>query len=284
MHIRPPAVAGAFYPLGASELRAELAQALAKARARERSVIAAIAPHAGYAYCGKTAAAVYGSIAANFNTAVILGPNHFGIGAGIATSSGIWRTPLGAVSVDDEFAEQLQADSPIIEDHGAHAREHSIEVQLPWLQHRFENFKFVPICINPIYFDKGTCRRIGQKIAQVAAKLKRKVLIIASSDFSHYGAAYGWMPFKGTVSQVLKKIREIDMHVASCITRLMPEKLIEVCDERRLTVCGYGGIAATIWAAQELGAKKGKVADYSTSFDISRDASAIVGYCGIVLF
>lgn len=284
MQIRNPAVAGAFYPLGASELRAQIDKFISKVKGTEQKVIAAVAPHAGYDYCGRTAAAVYKSIAGGFDTAVILGPNHFGSGTGIATDSGLWRTPLGNAAIDEEFVTELQRNSMIVENGLAHRREHSIEVQLPWLQHRFKDFKFVPICINPTYFEIDSMRAVGNKIAETAKSLNRKILIVASSDFTHHGPSYGYAPFKGTMAQVLKKIKETDMEVAGYATRLMPERLLEVCADRRLTICGAGAIAAAIWAAQKLGAKEGKVVDYSTSFDVSRDTSTVVGYCGIVLY
>jgi len=125
-------------------------------------------------------------------------------------------------------------------------------------------------------------RTLGTKIAEVAQKLGRKILVIASSDFTHYGPAYGYAPFKANVSQTLKKIKELDMEIAGYAARLMPERLIEACESR--TVCGYGAIAAALWAAGKLGAKQGRVVAYSTSFDVSKDASAIVGYCGMAIF
>lgn len=281
MYIREPAVAGAFYPLAASELRSSLDKY--RVVAKPQPVIAAVAPHAGYMYCGKTAAAVYASIAPGFGTAVIMGPNHGGLGA-ITTDSGGWRTPLGIVGIDEDFVKELISNTLVTLDSRAHLREHSIEVQLPWLQHRFGNFKFVPISVNPACYDIERMRKLGIRIAETANRLKRKILIIASSDFTHYGPLYGYTPFKGNVSQTLKKIKEADMDIANCAIKFMPEKLIETCADEGPTVCGYGPIAAAVWAAKKLGAKQGNITDYSTSFDVSRDASAIVGYCGIILF
>ena len=278
MHIREPAVAGAFYPMSASELRSAIEKFWTNAKPQH--VIATVAPHAGYKYCGKTFASVYSSILPDFETAIIIGPNHAGVGM-IATDTGAWRTPLGSVTIDEDFVRELTADGSIAIDSRAHLREHSIEVQLPWLQHNFNNFKFVPVSVKPLYFDVEHMKPLGNRIAEIAKKLGRKVLIIASSDFTHYGSVYGYTPFKTNVSQTLKKVKEMDMEVAGYAMKLMPERLIEVCADR--TVCGYGPIAAAVWAAQKLGAKGGQVVDYSTSFDVSKDASAIVGYCGIML-
>lgn len=281
MHIREPAVAGVFYPMSASELR----NAISKYRTsvEEKKVIAAVVPHAGYQYSGKTASKVYAGISQKFDTVIILGPNHHGVGS-ISTDTGEWRTPLGILKIDEEFVKELTDGGLVNIDSRAHLREHSIEVQLPMLQQRFGELKFVPITINSAFYDIDNMKKLGNKIADVANRLKRQPLIIASSDFTHYGSAYGYTPFKANVSQTLKKIKDIDMEIASYATRIMPEKMIDECKDRELTICGYGPIAATVWAASKLGAKKGEVVDYSTSFDVSKDASAIVGYCGIVLF
>jgi AmmeMemoRadiSam system protein B len=284
MHIREPAVAGGFYPFGSSELRRDIGRYFSESNLKERNVVAIISPHAGYKYCGKTAATAYSAVADGFDSVVVIGPNHMGIGSGIATSSSVWKTPIGSVKPDEEFIAKLMEGTNIEDDYRAHQQEHSIEVQLPWLQHKFKDFKFVPICINPIYFNKETCKEIGDKIAEVSKKLNRKVLIVGSSDFTHYGSLYGYQPFRGPTSQILKKIKEIDMEVAGYTTKFMPERLLEVVSEKRYSVCGYGAIATAIYAAKSLGAKDGEVVDYSTSFDISRDIKSVVAYCGIILY
>jgi len=284
MQIRNPAVAGAFYPFGSDELRKTIKKFFDEIKVEERKVLGIVSPHAGYVYCGKTAASVYKSISNDFDTAVILGPNHMGMGVGVATSSGIWKTPFGSVKIDEEFTKKLTKGSIVMEDFKSHLREHSIEVQLPWLQYRFGDFKFIPISINPIYFDLKTCKEIGEKIAEVANDLKRKILIVASSDFTHYGSIYGYKPFSGSANEVLRKIKEIDMEIIGYIEKIMPQRVLETCDEKRLTICGCGGIASMLYAAKKLGAKEGKLIDYSTSFDVSRDVDAVVGYAGIVIY
>jgi len=282
--VRNPVVAGAFYPSDVKELKKMIKGFLDKADVKGKNVIGIVSPHAGYIYCGKIMADIYKSISNKFETAVILGPNHSGYGVGVATSLIDWKTPLGNIKADEEFIKELVKDSMIMEDPRPHMREHSIEVQLPWLQYLFKNFKFVPISINPIYFDLKTCKEIGEKIADVTKKLKRKVLIIASSDFTHYGSMYGYTPFKGKADDVLKKIKEMDLEVINFIEKLKPEDVIKTCDEKRLTICGYGGIASMLFAAKLLGAKKAELIDYTTSFDVSRSIDAIVGYAGISIF
>ena len=279
--MREPVFAGAFYPYDPEELRKTIKGFLGNG-ANKRDVIGAVAPHAGYAYCGKTAASVYGAIAGGFETAVVLGPNHSGTGSGIAVSSDSWKTPLGTVKSDKEFAKELVRDSIIAEDETAHSREHSIEVQLPWLQFLFRDFRIVPISVSPAYFDIDSCKEIGDKITEAADRLKRKILIIASSDFTHYGHSYGYLPFVG--GDVAGKIKELDMKTIGLVEKLDAEKVIRASYEKGLTICGYGAIASMLFAAKKLGAKKGKLMDYSTSFDISKNLDAIVGYAGLIIY
>jgi AmmeMemoRadiSam system protein B len=282
--MREAVVAGSFYPAGSEELRQMIKNFIDKIEPKRRACLGIVAPHAGYAYCGKTAASVYVNVSTGFETAVIIGPNHSGAGVGVATSLETWKTPLGSLEVDREFVREISKDSIILEDPQSHWSEHSIEVQLPWLQYRFKDFRIVPITINPIYFDVDSCKEIGEKIAEVAKALRRKVLIIASSDFTHYGSMYGYTPFRGSASNILKRIKEIDGEVIDLITKLKPLDVIRVCDEKRLTICGYGGIAAMLFAAKALEAKQGELLDYSTSFEISKDIDAVVGYSGIAIY
>jgi hypothetical protein len=284
MQTRNPVVAGSFYPNDSEELRNTIKKFLEKVKSKPRKCIGLVAPHAGYAYCGKIAASAYKSMSNNFDTAVILGPNHGGLGVGVSVSFENWRTPLGTVEVDEEFVKELIKDSMIMEDSKSHWREHSIEVQLPWLQYLFKDFRIVPISINPIYFDVKTCKEIGEKIAETSRLTRRKVLIIASSDFTHYGSMYGYEPFRGKITEVLNKVKKMDYEVIDLITGLKPKEVIETCEEKRLTVCGYGGIAAMLYAAISLKAERGELIDYSTSFEVSKNTDAIVGYAGISIF
>jgi AmmeMemoRadiSam system protein B len=279
--MREPVVAGAFYPYDSEELKKTLKGFLG-ADIEKSKVLGIVAPHAGYAYCGKTAAAVYKTVSNDFETAVVLGPNHSGIGSGIATNSDSWKTPLGVAKPDEEFVKELVRNSIISEDDEAHSREHSIEVQLPWLQYLFKNFRIVPISIGPSYFDIDSCREIGSKIADVAKKLKRKILIVASSDFTHYGYSYGYLPFRR--GNAIEKIKELDMKIIDLIEKLDAEKLVKTSYEKGLTICGYGAIASMLFATKKMGAKKGELINYSTSFDVSKNLDAVVGYAGIAIY
>jgi hypothetical protein len=283
MPTRNPAVAGQFYPDDIEGLREMIKKFLEKTKPERRNTIGIVVPHAGYVYCGKTAAAVYNSVAHGFDTVVLLGPSHSGLGE-VATSLETWKTPLGLAKPDEDFIKEISRDSIILEDPKLHWSEHSIEVQLPWLQYRFEDFKIVPISINPVYFDVDTCKEIGTKIAETATYLRRKILMVASSDFTHYGPMYDYQPFKGDEKKILERIKETDMEVIDHILKLKPVDVVKTCEEKRLTICGYGAIASMLFAARELEAKKAELIDYSTSFEVSRNRDAIVGYAGIAIY
>src|SRR5271165_1851787 len=186
--IRPPAVAGRFYPGNAQRLRAEVEHLTADSQVGEEKKIRAIgciSPHAGYAYSGPVAGALYSRLELP-RRFVILCPNHTGNGEPLAImSDGEWRTPLGNVSIDGEIAGALKAATPLLaEDSTAHQYEHALEVQLPFLQVLTPEFQFVPIAVGTSKFESLTT--LGQAIAMVLAKLPEPAIVIASSDMNHY--------------------------------------------------------------------------------------------------
>ncbi len=279
MPLRSPAVAGSFYPGSSHALEEALNDFLGKGL-QKMQCVGAVVPHAGYDFCGRVAASVYGRLA-SFDTAVIIGPNHTGLGVGVATTSQGWKTPLGIVEADMELIEALKG-KIIMEDPLSHIREHSIEVQLPWLQHLFPKARIAPISVNPIYFDADNSREIGNAIASAIRKTKRNAAIIASSDFTHYGSAYANEPYAGKpAKEILGNIIKTDKEAIDLITSLRPDDFVRFCDDNRLTICGYGCIAAMLHASIALGAKRGELTKYSTSYDVSHDENAIVGYAGI---
>jgi MEMO1 family protein len=273
---RIPVVAGSFYPSKREELEAVLKKFLVKSK--KRRTLGVVVPHAGYEYSGKTAGAVYSTIEPGFETIVLIGPNHNAQG-NVSVSSEEWQTPLGIIKPDLDFIKELSKDYTIIEDNASQSMEHSLEVQIPFIQSLFKGVMIVSITINPYNFDIQTCRDVGEVIARAAKKLKRKILIVASSDFTHYGSMYGYEPFKG--GNIVEKIKNNDMKVIDSIVELNPEKVIETCEKNKLTVCGYGAIAAMLFAVNKLGAKNAELVDYSTSFEVSKNKDAIVAYAGI---
>jgi AmmeMemoRadiSam system protein B len=263
--MRTPAVSGQFYPRGKNDLRKEISRCFANIPLKERSVFGAVVPHAGYMYSGTTAAHVY-SVLPEADTFVLIGPNHTGYGSPVSVSSEIWSTPFGEVNSDLEFIKALP--KKIIDtDESAHRYEHSLEVQLPFLQHRFSDFRIVPICMG--MQDEETALEVGGEISEAVLKVKRKVVIIASSDFSHYKLD---KVARGDDAYFIDPILELDTQEFYC--RLY---------ERAASVCGYGPIAAMVSASKNLGAKHGSLLKYTTSGDTTGDFSAVVGYAGIIV-
>ncbi len=263
--MRAPAVAGQFYPGSKNGLEKELSRCFSGIRIGEKYVIGAIVPHAGYVYSGKTAAYVYSSLP-KADTYVIIGPNHTGYGSPVAVSSEAWSTPLGEVKSDNEFIKALP--KKIIDlDESAHKYEHSIEVQLPFLQHRFKEPSIVAICMG--MQDEETANDVGSEIAEAVHRVKKKVVIIASSDFTHYRPD--------------KVARENDRYYIDAILNMDVSGFYRRLLEKQASVCGYGAIAAMLTASKSLGAKKATLLKYSTSGDTSGDYSAVVGYAGIIV-
>lgn len=276
--IRAPVVAGTFYDLNKEMLRKQIERCfshkLGPGEMKKKSFIAAIAPHAGYEYSGPIAAWTYSRI--EKASYLILGPNHTGIGARFAAmKSGMWKTPLGGIIVYEKFAEKLFEECKILElDVMAHENEHSIEVQLPFLQYRFgDDFKFVPISILNEFADETlleACRIIGKGVASAIKKQKEKWIIIASSDFSHY------------VPQ--ERALKTDNYVIKAILKLNEKDFFARINEKAANVCGFGPIAIAIVAAKALGAKKGELLKYSTSGNITGDIGAVVGYASTIIY
>lgn len=263
--MRKPAVSGQFYPRDKKDLEREINRCFAGITSVERDVLGAVVPHAGYMYSGNTAAHVYSALP-KANTYVLLGPNHTGYGSPVSVSGETWSTPLGEVKSDSEFIRALPG--KIIDiDESAHKYEHSIEVQLPFLQHMFREFNIVPVCMG--MQDEETALDVGMELAEAARKVNKKVVIIASSDFTHY------KPDKIARENDAYYIRSIlDMDIAGFYRRL---------NERNASVCGFGAIAAMLAATTALGANRATLLKYSTSGDTTGDLSAVVGYAGIIV-
>ena len=275
MKIRKPAVSGMFYAGTARELEEQIEWcykhklgpgAIPRVNSEGlRDIVAIVAPHAGYYYSGPVAAHAYKELADDgiFDTAVILGPNHTGYGYPVSLWAGdSWDTPLGEVEINKKLAQRLLGDV-IKADETAHIHEHSIEVQLPWLQHLYKKVKIVPITM--LAQDIETARIVGKAISQAGDNL----IIIASSDFTHY--------------EPHSVAMEKDGSVIEAIVALDEEELYERCESLDCTMCGYGPVASAIVAAKEMKAKKASLLKYATSGDTSGDFSRVVGYGSIVI-
>ncbi|MBZ0168130.1 hypothetical protein MELA_02371 [Candidatus Methylomirabilis lanthanidiphila] len=265
--IRQAVAAGSFYPEMPERLRAQAADLIAGDLPKVRA-IGAIVPHAGYIYSGKISGAVYGRLVFP-DVFVILGPNHTGVGAGVAIMThGKWETPLGQIPIDTELATAILRNSQTIEeDQLGHQREHSIEVQLPLLQASDRPFSFVPICL--FSSEYAVCQDVGLAVAQAIAGLNRSVLIVASTDMSHY------------VSREQAKIKD---HLAiEAIVACDPQRLHRIVRREGITMCGFHPTTALLVAAQELGATSAELIGYATSADVTKDDSSVVGYAGLVV-
>jgi len=275
MQIRKPAVAGMFYAGTAKELEEQIEWcykhelgpgAIPRVNSKGlREIAAIVVPHAGYYYSGPVAAHAYKELADDgiFDTAVILGPNHTGYGYPVSLWAGVgWNTPLGELEINKELAQRLLGEV-IKADETAHTHEHSIEVQLPWLQYLYKKVKIVPISM--LAQDIETARAVGKAISQAGDNL----IIIASSDFTHYE------PYSVAM--------ERDGSVIEAIVALDEEELYERCENLNCTMCGYGPVASAIVAAKEMKAKKASLLKYATSGDTSGDFSQVVGYGSIVI-
>jgi MEMO1 family protein len=266
-NIRKPAVAGTFYPATKKELAALVDSMIADDEPKEEA-LGVICPHAGYIYSGPVAGAVLSRVQVT-DTVIIMGPNHTGLGRPFSImTSGNWETPLGAVEIDSELATKLlQHTSYLEEDADAQVREHSVEVQIPFLQHFKKDVKIVPIVLSQ---DSGDVYKvIGGEIGWVLKELGRNVLILASSDMTHYEPQ----------QQAARK----DASAIEAILRLDADALLDRVERQNITMCGYAPVVAMITAARALGASKAKLVKYQTSGDTSGDYDAVVGYAGLVI-
>lgn len=275
--VRMPAVAGTFYPSENVELLRTIqdcfthelgpgnlppAPDLPKPRAL-------ISPHAGYSYSGPIAAQGFYSVSSleYIDLAIILGPNHWGIGSGVASvDGGLWRTPLGDVAVDSDSVRELVRSTRIVDvDESSHSREHSIEVQIPFLQHIFSNkFKILPLSM--YQQDMMTAQEIAKGLLPILNK--KRTLLIASSDLTHY--------------ERLNNATQKDLQLVKAIESLDLEKFYDVLESLNVTACGYGPIGVLISIMKQIGISKGRLLKYATSGHTTKDFSSVVGYASIV--
>jgi AmmeMemoRadiSam system protein B len=264
--VRRPAVAGYFYPKKADELRA-MVKGMVDPQAQKKKALAVVSPHAGFVYSGGVAGAVYSSVEIP-GVVIILGPSHQGIRTvfGIM-SEGAWQTPLGEVPVDARLARAILERSPLVqEDAGGQAAEHSLEVQLPFLQYLKKEFSIVPLCISPAagYDD---LENLADALADSIRQSGQEVLLVSSTDMSHY------------VSQ--ETARKLDFMAIEKILALDARGLYDVVQEENISMCGFQPTTAVILAAKKLGARTAELVRYQTSGDASGDYERVVGYAGL---
>ena len=265
--IRHPVVAGQFYPASASQLKAMI-KTLVDEEVEKREVIGLVSPHAGYVYSGPVAGAVISRIKFK-DTFIIIGPNHTGRGKPLSImTEGVWQTPLGDIAIDSELGKRiLTSSSHLQEDDAAHQYEHSLEVQLPFLQYFRPDIRIVPITL--AYGSRAAYREIGREIARAVRELPREVVIMASSDMTHYESQ--------------ESAQQKDQQAIDAILRLDEDELLRRVEELDISMCGYAPTVCLISAAKELGATAAELVRYQTSGDITGDYSSVVGYAGIII-
>jgi len=267
--IRASVVAGQFYSDSPSSLKSEIRSFVGSTPGKERA-IGVISPHAGYVYSGGVAGAVLSSFIPR-SKYIVLGPNHTGMGERLGMSRcESWETPLGRAMIDKKLAAAIKDNSKHIKwDEASNAAEHSIEVQLPFLQVLNKDFTFVPIVVS--YNTPEAYRETGRDIA-IAVKslgIEDDTVIIASSDMTHYEP-----------HDVAKKKDSIAI---DAVLKLDEERLLKNIEQFNITMCGFAPAVIMMVAAKELGARSAKLIKYQTSGDVSGDLSSVVGYAGIII-
>ncbi|HXO87728.1 MAG TPA: AmmeMemoRadiSam system protein B [Candidatus Acidoferrales bacterium] len=266
--IRPPAVAGRFYPSDPRELARQVDDFMDGATTKTRA-LGCVVPHAGYMYSGHVAGATYAALEIPARS-ILMGPRHYPQGQPLAIlATGSFSTPLGEARIDARLAAELARACPLLrEDAVAHAREHSLEVQLPFLQRIVgDGLRFAPVVLATDRY--GVMEDLGQAVAEVVRSQSEPVLVIASSDMNHYE------------SDEITRVK--DERAIARVLALDPRGLYETVRNEGITMCGYAATVAMLVAMRELGAKDAKLIRYATSGDVSGDRDQVVGYAGIVI-
>jgi AmmeMemoRadiSam system protein B len=266
--IRKPAVAGAFYPSNPEELTSMI-KGMVDLEREKKKALAVISPHAGFIYSGPVAGALFSSVQLP-GKYVLLGPSHRKISSKAALMrTGAWSTPFGDIPVDSELADFILSFSAVLdEDEEAHRNEHSLEVQLPFIQYFVKQFSIVPISIGyQISYEE--LEELGRAIAQGIKKSRLETLIVASTDMSHYVAQ--------------STAQELDFLAIQMIQELNPRGLYDIVTSKNISMCGFQPTVSALAASRELGAKEASLVKYQTSGDVSGDYNEVVGYAGIVI-
>ncbi len=289
MVLRKAVFAGQFYRRRFEDLDKQIVEcfnskigpgALPVTRDEHKIVSGIIVPHAGYTFSGPAAAWAYKEIAESRfpERYIIIGPNHSSLAtSAVSTTLAEWETPFGKIHCDQGFARELMKKCDFVkDDYKAHENEHSIEVQLPFLQYANKDYlneiKIVPLIMSEYNWD------ICVQLADVIADISEDVVIIASSDFTHIGPNYSYIPF---LSQQKDKMYALDGEAIELIKKMQTQKFLNLVMQKRMTICGTGAIATTMELMRNLGLKQGFLLNYYTSGDIVNDYTNAVGYAAI---
>jgi len=279
--IRPSALAGQWYARDESTLRSDIQRFLGEpGSSGEAGLHALIVPHAGYRFSGASAGAGYASVRRDdFNRVIILAPSHYGGFAGASIGSfDYYETPLGRVPVDRKSCDTLLGNSLFSPKDDVHTHEHAIEIQLPFLQEVLKDFRIVPILIGQVSFEDW--RGIATALSGI---MTEKTLIVVSSDFTHYGARFGYQPFHaGKVAELKEKLRELDMGAVERIVADDPGGFYAYVRDTGATICGRNAIGILLELLDD--GDTIRVIDYRTSLDVIPDVQSSVSYCSIGFF
>lgn len=259
-------MSGYFYPREPNALR-EMIGELVDPDADKKKAVCVISPHAGYVYSGKVAGSVFSSVLIP-DKFILLGPNHGDVSIRMALMKrGVWETPLGDVPIDTSLAQLIMDQSDTIkEDEKSHAQEHSLEVQIPFIQYFKNNISIVPISI-AYHASYEDLEILGKALSHSIGNYDQNVLIVASTDMSHY------------VSQ--EEAREKDFLAINKILQMDAKGLYEIVRQESISMCGYQPTVAALIASKELQAQKAELIKYQTSGDVSGDYFKVVGYAGV---
>ena len=265
---RKPIVAGQFYPADPQQLEKYLEEVMPPGKEREYDAVGAMAPHAGYVFSGHVAAEVYSSMQPR-DVYVVLAPNHTGRGARFAVGPEDYETPLGVAGIDRELADSIMNRTALLDyDAAAHAFEHSVEVQVPFIQKSFPETAIVPVVCQSGSMEEYS--EIAGALVKAISSSGKRVGILASSDMSHYESR--------------EKAGSLDSMALEKIERFDAGGLIEVVTGRGISMCGYVPVAIMMMASEGLGATEAKVLRYADSGDVTGDTAEVVGYAGAVIY
>lgn len=289
MKVRKPAVAGQFYGGSRAECLEEIEECLPLEPIHgelPNPIVAAVVPHAGWMFSGSLAATAFKAIEqvnSEVDTFVIFGAAHrYFDGGAVVYDSGSWETPLGEIDVDAELAAEIVAKGAIANP-GAHRGEHSIEVQVPFIQYLFPKARIVPIIVPVSGFDHSFGEHVGELIH---SKQDRRIVCVASTDLTHYGPRYGFCP-EGTGAAALKWAREVnDMEFIDLALRMEADKLVEAAIDKG-NACGPAAVATVVAAARTMGRICGVLLGHTTSSEVmlhkfNQPSEESVGYAAIV--
>ncbi len=269
--VRKPAVAGQFYPSNPKALRAEV-NSYFDSGIKPIKAVGVVSPHAGYVYSGRVAGEVFSRVKIP-RRVLILGPNHRGRGSDAAImSKGSWKMPMGDVAMDSELSDTILANSKlVVEDETAHEMEHSLEVQVPFMQALRDDFLLTPLVLGHLSLKE--CLTLGDDLASAILGFRKSsaddVLMVASNDMTHH--------------EPQEVAKEKDMDAIEKILNLDPEGLYDTVRGRGISMCGVIPVTVMLKAAMALGAKRVELVDYKTSGDTSGDYSSVVGYAGLIV-